>query len=47
VADAFCGSRLDPAGASGASGPGLPFGMLPGGVDLTAILGRARAAGAR
>ena len=47
VADAFCGSRLDPAAAAGVSGPGLPFGMLPGGTDLTAILGRARAVAAR
>ncbi|MGD0687296.1 MAG: hypothetical protein ABSA03_19525, partial [Streptosporangiaceae bacterium] len=47
VADAFCGSRLDPAAAGGVSGPGLPFGMLPGGTDLTAILGRAQADAAR
>ena len=44
VADAFCASRLDPGG--GPAGPGLPFGMLPGGLDLTAILARSRAAAA-
>jgi putative acyl-CoA dehydrogenase len=42
VADAFCASRLDP--AAGLAGPGLPFGMLPDGLDLAAILGRSRAA---
>jgi putative acyl-CoA dehydrogenase len=44
VADAFCASRLDPGG--GPAGPGLPFGMLPDGLDLAAILARSRAAAA-
>jgi putative acyl-CoA dehydrogenase len=39
VADAFCSSRL---GASGPGGPALPFGSLPGGLDLDTIIGRAR-----
>jgi putative acyl-CoA dehydrogenase len=47
VAEAFCASRLDPGAAGGAAGPGLPFGMLPAGVDLTAILSRSRVAPAR
>ena len=42
VADAFCASRLDPGAGGGAAGPGLPFGMLPDGLDLPAILGRSR-----
>jgi putative acyl-CoA dehydrogenase len=42
VADAFCASRLDQGAAAGPSGPGLPFGMLPGGLDLAAILSRSR-----
>jgi putative acyl-CoA dehydrogenase len=41
VADAFCGSRL---GGSGPGGPAMPFGSLPGGLDLDTILGRARVA---
>jgi len=41
VADAFCASRLGP-GAAG--GPGTPFGMLPDGLDLAPVLGRARIA---
>jgi putative acyl-CoA dehydrogenase len=46
VADAFCASRLEP-GTAGLAGPGLPFGMLPRGLDLASILGRSqmRAAG--
>jgi putative acyl-CoA dehydrogenase len=40
VTDAFCASRLDSAGGFG--GPGLSFGMLPGGLDLPPILERAR-----
>jgi putative acyl-CoA dehydrogenase len=36
VADAFCASRLGPENA----GPGMPFGSLPDGVDLAAILAR-------
>ena len=40
VADAFCASRLEP-GFPG--GPGAPFGTLPGRLDLTAIIDRARA----
>jgi len=43
VADAFCASRLDPGSVAGPGGPGLPFGLLPGGLDVTAILGRSRA----
>src|SRR5690349_18077696 len=39
LADAFCGSRLGPAAAWG---PGAPFGTLPDGVDVGAILERAR-----
>jgi putative acyl-CoA dehydrogenase len=38
VADAFCASRLDP--AAGGPGPAAPFGMLPGGLALPAILSR-------
>jgi putative acyl-CoA dehydrogenase len=45
VSDAFCASRLEP--GSGTGGPGAPFGMLPDGLDLTAILGRAGAPIAR
>jgi putative acyl-CoA dehydrogenase len=43
ISGAFCASRLDPA-AGGAAGPGLPFGMLPDGLGLAAILDRSRAA---
>jgi len=39
VADAFCGSRLGPATAGG---PGAPFGTLPDGLDVAAIIDRAR-----
>ena len=39
VADAFCATRL---GAGGPGGPGAPFGLLPDGPDLAAILQRAR-----
>ncbi len=46
VADAFCASRLDPGAVAGPGGPGLPFGMLPGGLDVAAILGRSRAVAA-
>jgi putative acyl-CoA dehydrogenase len=46
VADAFCASRLDPGATGGAAGPGLPFGMLPEGLDLAVILGRSRATAA-
>ena len=45
VADAFCASRLDP-GTGGPAGPGLPFGMLPDGLRLTAVLSRSHAAAA-
>jgi putative acyl-CoA dehydrogenase len=38
VADAFCASRLEPGAPLG---PGVPFGTLPGGLALDAILGRA------
>jgi len=40
VADAFCASRL---GADAAAGPGVPFGTLPAGLDLAAVIDRARA----
>ena len=46
VADAFCASRLDPGVAGRAAGPALPFGMLPGGLDLAGILGRSSVAAA-
>jgi putative acyl-CoA dehydrogenase len=38
VADAFCGSRL----GSAAAGPGSPFGTLPDGLEVAAIVERAR-----
>jgi putative acyl-CoA dehydrogenase len=38
IADAFCASRLGP---DGAAGPGGAFGMLPDGLDLDPVLGRA------
>jgi putative acyl-CoA dehydrogenase len=38
VADAFCASRLDPGSAD--SGPGVPFGTLPDGLDLRPIVAR-------
>ena len=47
VADAFCASRLDPGAAAGLAGPGLPFGVLPDGLDLTTIVGRSQVASAR
>jgi putative acyl-CoA dehydrogenase len=40
VAGAFCASRLEPAFPGG---PGVPFGALPAGLDLTAIIDRAQA----
>ena len=40
VAEAFCASRLEPAFPGG---PGVPFGALPAGLDLTAIIDRAQA----
>ena len=43
VSDAFCASRLGPAAAGGPGGPAAPFGMLPDGVDSSAVLDRARA----
>ena len=42
IADAFCASRLGPAPAGGPTSPGAPFGTLPEGLDLSAILERAR-----
>ena len=42
VADAFCGSRLGPAADGGPSSPGAPFGTLPDGLDVAAIIDRAR-----
>jgi putative acyl-CoA dehydrogenase len=46
VADAFCASRLDPAAVAGPAGPGVPFGMLPAGLDLPAVLSRSQVAAA-
>ncbi len=43
VADAFCASRLDPGAAAG-TGPGVPFGTLPDGLDLGPVLTRSSAA---
>jgi putative acyl-CoA dehydrogenase len=40
VAGAFCASRLGAARGGGPTGPGLPFGMLPDGLDVPAILAR-------
>jgi putative acyl-CoA dehydrogenase len=43
VADAFCATRLGPEGGAspqGGTGPGTPFGSLPDGLDLAAILVR-------
>ena len=40
VADAYCASRLQ---LTAHAGPGAPFGTLPAGLDLTAIIDRARA----
>jgi putative acyl-CoA dehydrogenase len=42
VAEAFCASRLGP--AAGGLGPGTPFGLLPDGVALAAILARSSVA---
>jgi putative acyl-CoA dehydrogenase len=42
VADAFCASRLG--GGAESLGPGVPFGLLPGGVDAGRILDRSRLA---
>jgi putative acyl-CoA dehydrogenase len=44
VSEAFCASRLEPAARTGAGGPGAPFGMLPDGLDLPAVLDRSRVA---
>lgn len=44
VADAFCASRLGEGGPGGPGGPATPFGSLPSGLDLDAILDRARVA---
>jgi putative acyl-CoA dehydrogenase len=56
VSDAFCASRLGAAaglgdatepGQAGPAGPGLPFGMLPAGLDLAPLVDRCRADVAR
>jgi hypothetical protein len=47
VADAFCATRLDGAVAGGTGGPGTPFGSLPAGLPLPAILARSSVAAAR
>jgi putative acyl-CoA dehydrogenase len=39
ISDAFVASRLGPAGGT-LTGPGIPFGMLGSGLDLTAVLDR-------
>ena len=45
VADAFTATRLSAAGPEpGPAGPAAPFGSLPGGLDLAAILDRSAAA---
>jgi putative acyl-CoA dehydrogenase len=42
VADAFCASRLgSSAGLGTLAGPGVPFGTLPDGLPVSAVLGRA------
>jgi putative acyl-CoA dehydrogenase len=43
VSEAFCGSRLEAAAGGAVGGPGAPFGMLPDGLDLEAVLDRSRA----
>ena len=40
VADAFCASRVG--SCDGPGGPAGAFGMLPDGLDLDPVLGRAR-----
>jgi len=40
IFDAFCASRLEPAATAGPGGPGTPFGSLPDGADLAAIVAR-------
>jgi len=47
VSEAFCASRLDPSARAGTGGPGAPFGMLPAGLDLAAVLERSRAVTSR
>ena len=45
VSDAFCAAKLDPAAggdAAGALGPAVPFGGLPDGIDLAAVLTRSQ-----
>jgi putative acyl-CoA dehydrogenase len=42
VADAFCGSRLGSAAAGGPGSPGAPFGTLPEGAEVAAIVEHAR-----
>ena len=45
VSDAFCATRLGEAGGLG--GPGQPFGILPGGLDLPALVERVTPASTR
>lgn len=48
LSDAFCGSRLAGEASPGAiTGPGLPLGMLPAGVDHQAIIDRLRVGAGR
>jgi putative acyl-CoA dehydrogenase len=48
VSDAFCAARLgETAATEGAAGPATPFGTLPDGIDLAAVLDRARVSTAR
>jgi putative acyl-CoA dehydrogenase len=42
VAEVFCASRLAPPAGGGLAGPALPFGTLPGGLDLLPVLDRTR-----
>ncbi len=45
VSDAFCATRL--AAAGGLSGPGVSFGLLPDGLELSPVVGRITPAGDR
>jgi len=42
VSDAFCASRLAQVSQGAPAGPGVPFGMLPAGLDLAAVVERSR-----
>ena len=47
VSDAFCAARLGPDAGGETGGPAAPFGTLPDGIDLAAVLNRANVAAAR